>query len=174
MNRMLREEQDKAYMESLRADQEKDRKKEEERRKKEDEEREKNEREMDEIKRREQLIKLKYDLVGKIPSEPSPTDENAIRVMIKFPNGSRLERRFRRSDSVMSLYYFVFCQDESPLKFQITTNFPRKELPGRPPSLDDPLWNNQAASNGTVEPSISFESLGLKKTEVLFVTDLEA
>lgn len=174
MNRMLREEQDKAYMESLRADQEKDRKKEEERKRKENEEREKNEREMDEVKKREQLMKLKYELVDKIPSEPSPNDPNAMRLMIKFPDGSRLERRFRKSDSVMSLYYFVFCQDASPLKFQITTNFPRRELPGRPPSLDDPLWNPQAALNGTAESLPSLENLELKKAEVLFVNDLEA
>lgn len=173
MNRMLREEQDKAYMESLKADQEKDRKKEEDRKRRENEEKEKRQKEEDEQQQREKLIRLKYDLADKIPSEPSNQDPETIRILLKLPSGKRLERKFRRKDSVMSLYYFVFCHDESPLKFQITTNFPRKELPGHPPSLDDPLWNKEA-KRSTPDKIPTLEEIGLGKSEVLFVHDLEA
>lgn len=174
MNRIIREEQDQAYMESLKADQEKDRKREEERKRKENEEMEKRQKEEDEQMQREKLIKLKYELVDRIPPEPAVLDSDAIRIVLKLPSGTRLERKFKRKDSVMSLYYYVFCHDQSPLKFQITTNFPRKELPGRPPSLEDPLWNKEVTAKSKSDVIPTLDEIGLGKSEVLFVHDLEA
>ncbi|XP_015789758.1 FAS-associated factor 2 [Tetranychus urticae] len=163
MNQRLREEQDVAYMESLRADQEKDRKKQEEKVKKENEERERKQKELEEVQQRELLLNLKVSLATEIPNEPPADDPESIRIVIKLPNGTRLERRFRKSDPLKYLYYFVFCNEQSPLKFQITTNFPRKELPGSHPTLD----NKENCS-------LTFDSAGLGKSQVFFVHDLEA
>ena len=54
-----------------------------------------------------------------------------LRILIKLPNGQRLERRFSKSDNLKSLFYYVFCHPDSPDEFDITTNFPRKVIPCR-------------------------------------------
>lgn len=187
MNQLLRQEQDEAYLESLRVDREKERKKKEEKQKQDEEEKQRKEKEMDEIKKHEQLLKLRVDLAAKIPEEPDAKDPNAIRILIKLPDGHRFERKFLKTHSIKYLYYFVFCQEQSPLNFQITTNFPRKELPCKPPSLEDPECNgippvndqqsNDAMNrkpNSTRKEPPTFEEIGLGKSEMLFVHDLEA
>ena len=57
---------------------------------------------------------------------PEPTDPQTVRILIKLPNGHRLERRFLKTSSLKSLFYYVFCHPDSPDEFEITTNFPRK------------------------------------------------
>jgi FAS-associated factor 2 len=178
MNQILREEQDQAYQESLKADQEKERRKQEEKKRREDEEKSRKKQEVDEIRRREKLIQLKLGLADKIPKEPEPNEPDSIRILIKLPNGTRLERRFLKTDSIKYLYYFVFCHDQSPLQFQIITNFPRKELPGQPPTLDDLTCYKQDEKceenldQDRVPPN--FNEIGLRTNEMLFVHDLEA
>ncbi|XP_053211717.1 FAS-associated factor 2-like [Panonychus citri] len=177
MNRRIRQEQDEAYMESLRADQEKDRKKQEEKLKKETEERQRKQKEMEEAKQRERLLELKVTLADKIPPEPSSSDPDAIRVVIKLPNGTRLKRRYHKTDHLKYLYYFVFCHEQAPVHFQITTNFPRKNLPGSPPTLENTECNETNGDFCNISNNdgpLTFESIGLGKSEVLFVHDLEA
>ena len=95
----MRQQQDQAYEESLRADQEKDRRREEERRAKVEEfvrEQEKlNEEEM-EVER----IRLEKEMtVSKVPQEPEPTNPNACHLQIKL--GERtVKRRFLMSDTI--------------------------------------------------------------------------
>lgn len=176
MNQLLRAQQDEAFEESLRADQEKERKKLEERTKKEAEEKEKKEREMAELQRKERLMQLKIDLVDKIPPEIEAGHVNATKIVIKLPNGTRLERRFDKTLSIKYLYYFVFCHDQSPLHFQIRTNFPTRDLPGRPPTLDEfedgKLIDDQ--NTATPQDPPTFEECDLGKGAMLFVHDLEA
>lgn len=95
----LRQQQDQAYEESLRADQEKDRRREEERKAREEQEaREKEqlnaqEMEIQRIRREKELT------VCKVPLEPEPTNPNACHLQIKL--GERtMKRRFLMSDTV--------------------------------------------------------------------------
>lgn len=95
----LRQQQDRAYEESLRADQEKDRKREEERKAREEQEA----REKEQLNAQEleiQRIRLEKELtIDKVPLEPEPTNPNACHLQIKV--GERtMKRRFLMSNTV--------------------------------------------------------------------------
>ena len=176
MTHLLRQEQDQAFLESLEVDKEKERKKQEERNKKEAELQAKKKQELEIIKRRERLERLKIDLADKIPPEPNPTDALATKIVIKLPNGTRLERHFLKNQSIKYLYFFVFCHDQSPLQFQIRTNFPPRDLPGKPPVPEDFDFEEeqqQINHHNDVDPP-TFEECDLGKGAMLFVHDLEA
>ncbi|GFY66299.1 FAS-associated factor 2 [Trichonephila inaurata madagascariensis] len=160
MTQTIRQQQDEAYKESLKADQEKERRKREEQEVKAQQEREERNKLLEEQKRKEDIKRQKIDLASQIPEEPPLEHPNTIRLMIKLPAGTRLERRFRREESLKFLYYFVFCHPESPDCFQVVTNFPRRVVPC------EPTENNP-------EPP-SFIDFGFGKSEMLFVQDLEA
>lgn len=160
MAQTLRQQQDEAYRESLRADQEKERRRLEELQQREEEARRQEESQRAEQKRRQELQRMKLELIDQIPEEPPDTDPHSIRLVIKLPTGTRLERRFRRSQSLKYLYFYVFCHSDAPDSFEIITNFPRRTLPCEP-TQDCP------------EPP-TFAELGLGKTETLFVHDLDA
>jgi FAS-associated factor 2 len=87
-------------MKSLHADQEKTRRRmEEERLASEEAERE---REI-EMKQREQEEEFQLERsmrMSRLPPESPPGDPNAIHINIKLPDGSRLERRFDKSDKL--------------------------------------------------------------------------
>ncbi|XP_059170313.1 FAS-associated factor 2-like isoform X2 [Physella acuta] len=159
-NQSLRQQQDEAYLESLKADQEKEKKKREEREKLEEEE---NQRRRANEEREQQFLEReekKSDLEKQLPPEPDVSDPDSIRIMLKIPNGSRIERRFHRHHSLKWLYYYVFCHKDCPDDFQIVTNFPRRTLPCEPKDSDS-------------DPP-TFAEVGLGKSEMLFVFDNEA
>jgi FAS-associated factor 2 len=175
MNQLIRKQQDEDFAESLRADQEKEKKKKEEKNKKEAEEKAKKEKELEANQRKERLLQLKLELKDKIPLEPDIGDPNATKLVIKLPNGTRLERRFLKTQSIKYLYYFVFCSDESLLNFQIRTNFPTRDLPGKPPSLEDfPPNKDINESIEEVKEAPTFDQCDLGKGAMLFVHDFEA
>lgn len=160
LNQSLRQQQDEAYEVSLRADQEKDRKKREqmesERRAAEEEQN----RDLD-VRRRRQEIEQRKDLIRQfLPPEPEPNDPEAIAVVLKLPNGVRLERRFSKTDSMSVLYNYLFVHEAAPDDFQVVTNFPRKVLPCQP-TQENP------------NPP-TFAEFGLHKAELLFVHDNQA
>nr|CAD7426099.1 unnamed protein product [Timema monikensis] len=159
-NQTLREQQDQAYLESLQADQEKERRRMEEREKKEDAERHIRELEQIEIDRKEDIRQQKINSLAKVPDEPPSDDPDAVHVVIKLPNGLRLERRFLPNHSLEAVYYYVFCHPESPDSFEIATNFPKRVLRCLP------------QEKGESVPTLA--EAGLKRREVLFVYDLEA
>nr|KAF6446659.1 Fas associated factor family member 2 [Rousettus aegyptiacus] len=128
---VLRQQQDEAYLASLRADQEKERKKREE----------------------EKERKLEC-----LPPEPSPDDPESVKIIFKLPNDSRVERRFHFSQSLTVIHDFLFSLKESPEKFQIEANFPRRVLP----CIPSEEWPNPP----------TLQEAGLSHTEVLFVQDL--
>ncbi|XP_076457146.1 FAS-associated factor 2-like [Babylonia areolata] len=159
-NQTLRQEQDAAYLESLRADQEKERKRKEERDRQEAERQKELHQAAEQLRLLEERERQKEELVKQIPPEPALDDPEAIRIVLKTPNGKRLERRFCKNQSSKFLYYFVFCHEECPDDFQIVTNFPRRVLECQPTAdVPDP-------------PSL--KELGLGKSEMLFIHDNEA
>ncbi|XP_057655911.1 FAS-associated factor 2 [Diorhabda carinulata] len=159
INRSLRSQQDEAFMESLRADQEKERKKEEERKAKEEEQRRLEEERLAELERKETLEQEKINSLQRIPHEPDATHPDAVHVVFKLPCGSRLERRFLKTHSLEAVFYFLFCHPNAPDSFEITTNFPKRILKCR---------------REHHEQIQTLEQAGLKNKEVLFVNDLDA
>ncbi|KAJ1989803.1 Ubx domain-containing protein [Dimargaris cristalligena] len=105
--RLLREQQDQAYMESLRADQEKERKL---REKREAEERRQLEMQrLKEEKARLQELKQQYRqyIASHLASEPGPDEKNVARFGIRFPDGQRITRKFRATETLKDVYDFV-------------------------------------------------------------------
>jgi FAS-associated factor 2 len=156
-NQNIREEQDRAFQETLRQDQEKERKRIEEEEAKKREEDETLRMDREEKQRKDLIQRRKVELASEVPEEPEAGHSDSVRVLVKLPGGQRLERRFLKSHSLKYLYYYVFCHPESPDEFDITTNFPKKVLQCRPEQ--DPT---------------SFEEAGLGTSTMLFVNDLEA
>jgi len=103
---------------------------------------------------------MKINLASEVPDEPDENATDSIRVVIKLPEGQRLERRFLPTHSLKHLYYFVFCHPESPDEFDIVTNFPRRILQCKP-SDDNP------------DP-LTLEEAGFGSREMLFINDLDA
>ncbi|KAJ3646370.1 hypothetical protein Zmor_023960 [Zophobas morio] len=160
LNRSLRAHQDEAFLESLRADQEKERRKEEERLAREAELRREEEEARAEEERRQSIAREKIESVDKVPDEPDSQHPDAVHVVFKLPCGSRIERRFLKTHSLEAVFYFVFCHPNSPDSFEITTNFPKRVLKCKP---EIPY-----------ERVLTLEEAGLKNREVLFVNDLDA
>jgi len=160
MAQSLRQQQDEAYLLSLKADQEKEKKKQEEQRKLREEEKERTRKIDDEMKRIEDLKNQKTIAAKTLKKEPPTGHPDAIRTVIKLPNGTRLERRFLKTDSLSHLYQFVFSHAEAPNVFDIATNFPKRNLPCK------------ISSSNPSPPS--FAEAGLGKSEMLFVYDLES
>ena len=48
-----------------------------------------------------------------VPPEPAATDAGAITLMFRFPDGSRVKRRFLASDAVEVLFSFAQTQPQS-------------------------------------------------------------
>lgn len=100
LNRSLRAHQDEAFLESLRADQEKERRKEEERLAREAELRREEEEARAEEERRQSIAREKIESVDKVPDEPDSQHPDAVHVVFKLPCGSRIERRFLKTHSL--------------------------------------------------------------------------
>ncbi|EDL41153.1 UBX domain containing 8, isoform CRA_d, partial [Mus musculus] len=155
---VLRQQQDEAYLASLRADQEKERKKREEKERKRRKEEEVQQQKLAEERRRQNLQEEKERKLECLPPEPSPDDPESVKIIFKLPNDSRVERRFHFSQSLTVIHDFLFSLKESPEKFQIEANFPRRVLPCVPSEE----WPNPP----------TLQEAGLSHTEVLFVQDL--
>lgn len=100
LNRSLRAFQDVAFLESLRADQEKERKREEERQAAEEEQRRLEQEVLLEEERRQSIAQEKLESISKVPSEPAADHPDAVDVVFKLPDGQRLNRRFLKSHSL--------------------------------------------------------------------------
>jgi FAS-associated factor 2 len=100
INAEIRQEQDAAFQATLRLDQERERQKlEAEEAKRHEEEAEKARIQAD-IDRKENIARQKIELASEIPDEPPVNEPTAVRIVIKLPEGQRLERRFHKSQSL--------------------------------------------------------------------------
>ncbi|KAK7604112.1 hypothetical protein V9T40_004385 [Parthenolecanium corni] len=156
LNQSIREQQDEAYMESLRADQEKQRQRELEREEIRKIELEKERLIQEELMKKLELENQKTSFLARIPDEPATSHPNCVCISFKMPNGQRLERRFLSTHTLQDVYYYVFCNPDLSGKFEIATNFPKKVLDCSMTSIQ------------------TLEEAGLRKREVLFVYDLES
>ncbi|XP_013116262.1 FAS-associated factor 2 [Stomoxys calcitrans] len=164
LTQTLRQQQDEAYRQSLRADEEKERLRELEReREREAEEALERQRQEAEL-RKEEIVQLKIDLAQQVPSEPPADAPNAISVVFKLPNGARIERRFFHTNTLLDVSNYLFCHPSTPDEFEITTNFPKRVLYSKSYEI--------AADPATTAKTL--REVGLTNREVLFVNDLEA
>nr|XP_022916877.1 FAS-associated factor 2 [Onthophagus taurus] len=160
LNRSIRQHQDEAFLESLRADQEKDRLREEQKRLIEEEEKLRQKQILEEQQRRDDIARDKVESVHKVPTEPDERHPDAIHIVIKLPSGIRIDRRFLKTHSLEAIYYFVYCHPEGPDNFEITTNFPKRIL--------------RCQSTESRDTVYTLEQAGLRNRELLFVNDLDA
>uniref|UniRef100_A0A8C4XIE8 Fas associated factor family member 2 n=1 Tax=Erpetoichthys calabaricus TaxID=27687 RepID=A0A8C4XIE8_ERPCA len=145
----LRQQQDEAYQASLRADQEKDRKK----------------KEQQEQKRREEEAAKQLKYARKYRNWGAEkwqqvlwTDESKFEIFACSRRQFVRRRAGQQYNNESVIYDFLFSLKETPEKFQIVTNFPRRILPCLP-TEDRPN-----------PPTL--KEAGLSRSEVLFVQDL--
>ncbi|CAG2112805.1 unnamed protein product [Medioppia subpectinata] len=178
MNQLLRQQQDIDYEQSLAVDRERERLRLEEKARLDAEEEAKRRVELEASERLERMLRLREYLVGELPAEPEPNDPNATHIVIKLPNGPRLERRFLKTECIKYLYYFVYCNKDAPLKFAIRTNFPATNIPGHSPRLEDFTFaddhNRTITSVKTDAPEPTLLDAKLGSRELLLVQDLDA
>ncbi|XP_056430671.1 FAS-associated factor 2 isoform X2 [Hyla sarda] len=155
---VLRQQQDEAYLASLRADQEKERKKREKQEQKRREEEEAQLRLQAEERKKRNLQEEKERRSECLPAEPEPDHPDSIRILFKMPNDTRVERRFLFTQSLSVIHDFLFSLKETPEHFQIVVNFPRRVLPCLP------------TEEVPVPPTL--QEAGLSRSELLFVQDL--
>lgn len=167
LDREIRNEQEQAFQETLRRDQEREQRMAEEdaRRQEVAEEEARVQKEAEkakkaELDRKQEIQKQKIELASEIPEEPDIGETEAVRVLIKLPGGQRLERRFLRSHSLKHIFYFVFCHPDSPDEFEIVSNYPKRRLPCKP--------------TAEVKEPPSLAEAGFGKSEMLFVNDLDS
>eukprot|EP01118_Nematostelium_gracile_P001132 TRINITY_DN11162_c0_g1_i1.p1 TRINITY_DN11162_c0_g1~~TRINITY_DN11162_c0_g1_i1.p1 ORF type:complete len:436 (-),score=95.99 TRINITY_DN11162_c0_g1_i1:42-1214(-) len=118
-DRLIREEQDQAYLESLAKDQERDRIAQQQRLEQEAIQRE---------SQRQTELKQKRirEMAERIPIEP----KEGPRIQIRMSDGSRLQRMFAPSDPLRALFDYVGVKraelGESEQDFDLVSNFPRQ------------------------------------------------
>lgn len=115
-NRQLREEQERAYLESVERDRERERQRierENERKRKEEEE-------------KRQLMEIQ-NLEKTLPSEPEENESKVTRIAIRLRDGTKIERRFRESESTDILYKFVISK-ECTTNIELLSGFPTKVI----------------------------------------------
>jgi hypothetical protein len=71
---------------------------------------------------------LKSELLREMGAEPDDDDPDAVPVMIVFPCGKRVARRFSRRQSLRALHNFVFCMQETVDAFEISTARSKRAL----------------------------------------------
>lgn len=115
----LLEEQNAAYLDSLRADQEKA-----EQRLREETERRRIEEEQQ--RKLQEFADFRERVKQALPSEPSSTEEDTIQVSIRLPAAEPIRRRFRKSDSAKLLFEFAWSDSNVPDQFELLWGYPRK------------------------------------------------
>lgn len=132
-DRLLREEQEEEYLQALREDEEKEQRQaeEERRRLEEDRAREEEARRVEE-EERARVTRRQTELNRKrnsVPPEPREGESKVCNVAIRLPDGSRLTRKFRQSDTLQALYDFVDVNEVAGLEiggYDLVSNYPRK------------------------------------------------
>ncbi|KAJ3268694.1 FAS-associated factor 2 [Terramyces sp. JEL0728] len=128
--RSIREQQDMAYQQSLKADREKAEKLKREQEAAAQLERAAKLQEIEIELKRQQKREYKLQLAQNLPSEPEQKD-NVANLSIRLPNGTRLTRRFDAETKIKNLHDFIESNDLEPIdllsEFVIVNTYPRKE-----------------------------------------------
>ncbi|CAF3630180.1 unnamed protein product [Rotaria sordida] len=122
----LLEEQNAAYLDSVRADKEKA-----EQRLREENERRKLEEDQQRLQEEKQRKLQKFaefrdHIKQTFPDEPSSTETDIIQVSIRLPANEPIRRRFRRTDPAKLLFEFAWTNSNVPDQFELLWGYPRK------------------------------------------------
>lgn len=167
-NRQLMEDQDAAYNEAVRADEELARRAElEEQERIERESIEAEELRLAEVRAAEQALeerrrleeelrlqeiaaaeleRARQSAAQRLQDEPAADAPDAVSVTFRATDASRISRRFRKTDTVQHLYDFCRTLPNTPPDFSLAIPFPRRALSDKSQSLDD-LNINKAILN---------------------------
>lgn len=122
----LLEEQNAAYLDSVRADEEKL----QQRLREENERRlfEENQRRLQEEQERKlrEFAEFRKNLRQILPDEPLSNDIDTIQVSIRLPTTEPIRRRFYRTDPAKFLFEFAWTNIEVPDQFELLWGYPRK------------------------------------------------
>lgn len=129
--RSIREQQDDEYLASLQADREKELKAlEEERAFKEaavKEERRKEEATLRELEEKQELERLLAAKEASLPEEPAASEEDAVTLLVRMPDGTRQGRKFRKSDKLQSVFDFIDVgRAVKPGSYRLVRPYPRQ------------------------------------------------
>jgi len=126
-SRRIREEQERDFALALQEDQRKEKEKQEEL------ERKLREREEEELSRKkveektQAVLSRRRERAEAIPEEPEPGEDGVSKVLIRFPDGSRVTRRFYDKERVKVIYNFVdSLESNTCYDYKLVSNFPRK------------------------------------------------
>ncbi|KXN70556.1 UBX-domain-containing protein [Conidiobolus coronatus NRRL 28638] len=125
-SRSIREEQDRAYLESLRQDQEKERKARQEKERVERENHEQQLAALEALEITKRRIIYRKQLKDSLPPEPAATEKNIAKIQFRLPDNNRVVRRFSANDTIQTLYNYVETLQTEPEEDQIELN---SELP---------------------------------------------
>lgn len=92
--------------------------------------------------------KAREDLEAKkarLPDEPPAADPSRVAIMLRLPNGHRLQRAFRSSEVVGTIYDFLDLQNEelAGQQYRLVSTMPRKAYEDRQPTLQEAGIQNQ-------------------------------
>lgn len=166
----LRREQEQDYERSLTAD----RARVQERRRIESERVEEAERveetRRNEAERAQRLRDRKQRVASALSPEPRADESNVVRVAVRFPNGDKMERRFRPNDNLELLFDATFAHAECPDDFSLITSYPRVEL------RCAPAWYGEFSPTAadSTDNATSFRAAGLEGSVSVLVRNNEA
>jgi len=140
LSRIIRQEQESAYEESLRKDRERERKEKEERERKQREEELERQKQLEHERKVEEKKLYKQKLAASLPPEPNEDECETAQLSIRFPDGSRVIRSFRADDKLQVVYDFVESKDLDPIdilsEIVLVNTFPRKEYIDKDQTLE--------------------------------------
>ncbi|ORX46941.1 UBX-domain-containing protein [Piromyces finnis] len=140
LSRIIRQEQESAYEESLRKDRERERKEKEERERKQREEELAKQKQLEYERKVEEKKLYKQKLAASLPPEPNDDECETAQLSIRFPDGSRVIRSFRADDKLQVVYDFVESKDLDPFdilsEITLVNTFPRKEYIDKDQTLE--------------------------------------
>mmetsp|Transcript_120186 Transcript_120186/g.347313 ORF Transcript_120186/g.347313 Transcript_120186/m.347313 type:complete len:325 (-) Transcript_120186:114-1088(-) len=104
----------------------------------------------EQAQREEEEARVAQELEAKrkrLPEEPAAAEPGRIAVMVRQPGGQRLQRAFRSSDTVGSLYDFVDVQSAelAGQRYRLVQTMPRKAFEDRQQTLLEAGVQNQCA-----------------------------
>jgi FAS-associated factor 2 len=115
----LLKEQEKQFQEALKRDKERQEKLQIEAEKKKQEEIKKK---LEEERKRKEI----EDKKKMLPSEPSESEKDTTRVLLRLPDGGRAERRFRLSEKIGTIFDYLLVEKQIPSDgYDLVSNFPK-------------------------------------------------
>ncbi|KAE8722514.1 phosphatidylinositol glycan anchor biosynthesis class U protein-like [Hibiscus syriacus] len=150
--RLIREQQDDEYNTALQADREKELKAIQEAEACRLEEEAARKAALEEEQRKQECERQLAAKEASLPREPSSSEENAVNLLVRMPDGSRRGRLFLKSDKLQSLYDFIdIGRGVNPGTYRLVRPYPRRAF-------------------GEEESSSTLDELGLtNKQEALFL-----